>query len=248
MYQKLQQCVQAIRARTDFVPSVALVLGSGLGQYAQEMDLVCEIPYVDIPGFPCSTVAGHDGRYLFGYVAGVPVVAMKGRVHYYEGYDIADVVLPIRTMGLLGAKTLMLTNAAGGIRPGLVDHQHAVARRAQHVFFAHFPHAGGDQDSILLIVYAHHAARHKQIKAVARQGVQIVPLYAVAVIGRLLFLQNRLGARQQTGGDFKSPVLPHAFLAALRVVFRPRHIQIRNAAIHIPDRKLVHAFSVSQGI
>lgn len=117
MYQKLQQCVQSIRARTDFVPSVALVLGSGLGQYAQEMDLVCEIPYADIPGFPCSTVAGHDGRYLFGYVAGVPVVAMKGRVHYYEGYDIGDVVLPIRTMGLLGAKTLLLTNAAGGIDP-----------------------------------------------------------------------------------------------------------------------------------
>lgn len=117
MYQKLQQCVQAIRAKTDFVATVALVLGSGLGQYAEEMELVCEIPYADIPGFPCSTVAGHDGRYLFGYVDGVPIVAMKGRVHYYEGYDIGDVVLPIRTMGLLGAKTLVLTNAAGGIDP-----------------------------------------------------------------------------------------------------------------------------------
>lgn len=124
MYQNIQQkllrSVNAIRKQTDFQPSVALVLGSGLGQYAEQMELVCEIPYDIIPDFPHSTVAGPDGRYLFGYVSGVPVVAMKGRVHYYEGYDISDVVLPIRVMGMLGAKTLVLTNAAGGIDPTFV--------------------------------------------------------------------------------------------------------------------------------
>ena len=114
-YEKLARCEKIIREKTDFEPEVALVLGSGLGGYASNMDVRCEVPYSEIEGFPVSTVPGHDGRFLFGYVKGVPVVAMKGRIHYYEGYDMTDIVLPIRLMGMLGAKTLVLTNAAGGI-------------------------------------------------------------------------------------------------------------------------------------
>lgn len=114
-YEKLVRCENIIREKTDFEPEVALVLGSGLGGYASNMDVRCEVPYSEIEGFPVSTVPGHDGRFLFGYVKGVPVVAMKGRIHYYEGYDMTDIVLPIRLMGMLGAKTLVLTNAAGGI-------------------------------------------------------------------------------------------------------------------------------------
>ena len=114
-YEKLVRCEKIIREKTDFEPEVALVLGSGLGGYASNMDVRCEVPYSGIEGFPVSTVPGHDGRFLFGYVKGVPVVAMKGRIHYYEGYDMTDIVLPVRLMGMLGAKTLVLTNAAGGI-------------------------------------------------------------------------------------------------------------------------------------
>ena len=91
------------------------MLGSGLGDYAKEMDVKESISYSEIEGFPVSTVPGHQGRFLFGYVKEVPVVAMQGRVHYYEGYPISDVVLPVRLMGLLGAKTVILTNAAGGV-------------------------------------------------------------------------------------------------------------------------------------
>lgn len=115
MYEKLQKCVSVIRGKTDFVPEVALILGSGLGEYAKNMDVKAEIPYSEIEGFPVSTVAGHDGRFLFGYVGKVPMVIMKGRVHYYEGYDMEEVVMPIRIMGLLGAKKVILTNAAGGV-------------------------------------------------------------------------------------------------------------------------------------
>ena len=115
IYEKLMNCLAQVRKKTDFVPEVALVLGSGLGGYARNMEVACEIPYSEIEGFPVSTVPGHEGRYIFGYVGGVPMVAMKGRVHYYEGYPISDVVLPVRLMGLLGAKKLILTNAAGGI-------------------------------------------------------------------------------------------------------------------------------------
>ena len=115
VYEKLCRCVQEVKKKIDFQPEVALVLGSGLGEYAREMDVKAVVPYKEIPGFPVSTVAGHQGRFLFGYVKQVPVVAMQGRVHYYEGYPITDVVLPVRLMGLLGAKKLILTNAAGGV-------------------------------------------------------------------------------------------------------------------------------------
>ncbi|MBO4988348.1 MAG: purine-nucleoside phosphorylase [Lachnospiraceae bacterium] len=117
IYQKLQGCLKSVREKTDFVPKVAIVLGSGLGDYANDIEVVTEIDYSDIEGFPVSTVPGHAGKFIFGYVKGVPVVCMKGRVHYYEGYPISDVVLPTRLMKLMGAETLFLTNASGGINP-----------------------------------------------------------------------------------------------------------------------------------
>ena len=115
VYEKVMNCVNTIRLKTDFKPKVAITLGSGLGDYADQIDIKCEVPYTEIPGFPVSTVPGHDGRFIFGYVGDVPVVCMKGRVHYYEGYDISDVVLPARVMRMLGAEILFLTNAAGGV-------------------------------------------------------------------------------------------------------------------------------------
>ena len=114
-YERLQACVAAILQKTDFAPRTALVLGSGLGGFGERLALEAAVDYKDIPGFPVSTVPGHQGRFLFGFVGEEPVVAMQGRVHYYEGYAMEDVVLPIRVMGLLGAKRLVLTNAAGGI-------------------------------------------------------------------------------------------------------------------------------------
>ena len=130
MEKKLQTCLASIREKTDFKPEVALILGSGLGDYADGIQIETTVDYTEIEGFPVSTVTGHKGRFVFGNVGDVPVVIMQGRVHYYEGYPMSDVVLPTRLMGLLGAKKLLLTNAAGGInenfRPGdfmmLTDH------------------------------------------------------------------------------------------------------------------------------
>lgn len=115
IYKKLEVCLQSVRARTDFKPEAALILGSGLGDYAENIQIENAIDYSEIEGFPTSTVAGHKGRFVFGYVEQVPVVIMQGRVHYYEGYPMTDVVLPTRLMGMLGAKKLILTNAAGGV-------------------------------------------------------------------------------------------------------------------------------------
>lgn len=130
VYEKLMTCVESVKAKVDFCPEVALILGSGLGDYADEIEIVQTVDYTDIEGFPISTVAGHKGRFVFGYVNKTPVVIMQGRVHFYEGYPMSDVVLPTRLMGLLGAKKLILTNAAGGVnfdfKPGdfmmLTDH------------------------------------------------------------------------------------------------------------------------------
>lgn len=113
--EKLIHCYECVRAKTEFVPRVAIVLGSGLGDYAEQIQIREEISYGEIAGFPVSTVPGHDGKFIFGYIDTIPVVCMKGRVHYYEGYDITDVVLPVRLMKLLGAEILFLTNAAGGV-------------------------------------------------------------------------------------------------------------------------------------
>ena len=115
VYEKLMRCYNSVREKIDFQPEIALVLGSGLGDYGETIDVVATLDYNEIEGFPVSTVDGHKGRFIFGYVKGVPVVCMQGRVHYYEGYPMTDVVLPTRLMKLLGAKVLFLTNASGGL-------------------------------------------------------------------------------------------------------------------------------------
>ena len=114
-YEKLMKCFECVQQKITFKPEIALILGSGLGDYADTMEVVETLDYHDIEGFPVSTVPGHKGRFVFGYAGGVPIVAMQGRVHFYEGYKPQDVVLPIRLMKLMGAKVLVLTNAAGGI-------------------------------------------------------------------------------------------------------------------------------------
>ncbi len=128
--EKLNSCYESIKDKIPFKPKVALILGSGLGDYADGINIEAALDYHDIEGFPVSTVPGHKGRFVFGHVEGVPVVIMQGRVHYYEGYPMSDVVLPVRLMKMMGAEILFMTNAAGGanfnFRPGdfmlITDH------------------------------------------------------------------------------------------------------------------------------
>ena len=119
VYEKLLKCSECYKSKIDFTPKVALILGSGLGDYGDSIKVVDTLDYHDIEGFPVSTVPGHAGRFIFGYVGDVPVVCMQGRVHYYEGYEMSDVVLPTRLMKMMGAEVLFLTNAAGGIQQGM---------------------------------------------------------------------------------------------------------------------------------
>jgi len=120
LYTEIQESVAFIRERTRTKPSVGIVLGSGLDELASSIDVSAEIPYREIPHFPVSTVSGlHEGTLLLGELSGKQIVAMKGRVHYYEGYSMKDVVFPVRVMRALGAGKLVLTSAVGGMNPHL---------------------------------------------------------------------------------------------------------------------------------
>lgn len=117
VYEKLLSAYNDLRSKIKFEPKVAITLGSGLGKLADVVDVVEEISYRDIKDFPVSTAPGHKGRFVFANIHDVPVVIMQGRVHRYEGYSAQDTVMPTRLMGMMGAKTLIVTNACGGINP-----------------------------------------------------------------------------------------------------------------------------------
>ncbi len=114
---QIDEAIQVIRQYTDLEPTVGIVLGTGLGDLANEIQKVAEIPYQDIPHFPLSTVETHAGKLIFGQLGGKDVVAMQGRFHYYEGYSMKQITFPIRVMKFLGVKTLVISNAAGGMNP-----------------------------------------------------------------------------------------------------------------------------------
>jgi purine-nucleoside phosphorylase len=116
-YDRASAAAELVLSRTELRPQIGIVLGSGLGAFAEQLEEKAAIPFAEIPHFPQSTVPGHSGKLVIGKVAGVPVAVMQGRVHAYEGYTSEDVVFPIRVLAAMGVSQLVLTNAAGGINP-----------------------------------------------------------------------------------------------------------------------------------
>ena len=115
MYKKIAKHIKEI---IDFAPKLGIVLGSGLSELSEDVKVIKKISYSDLPHFPTSTVEGHKGEYIFGTLSDVPVILMNGRVHYYEGYSMQDVVLPVRVLAMLGVECVIFTNAAGGLNKG----------------------------------------------------------------------------------------------------------------------------------
>ncbi len=146
IYERLEKCYNCFKNKIDFVPDIALVLGSGLGDYADGIETEAVLDYHDIEGFPVSTVAGHKGRFVFGSVGDVKVVIMQGRVHYYEGYRMEDVVLPVRLMKMMGAKALFLTNAAGGVNKDFQPGDFMLI--SDHILMAPSPLIGENADEL----------------------------------------------------------------------------------------------------
>ena len=119
LYSKAQEAVDHIFTHVSLLPRVGIILGSGLGGFAAQVSDAVTIPYAEIPDFPQSTVVGHSGQLVLGSIGGVAVAVMQGRVHAYEGYSMEQVTFPARVLGLLGVRTLIVTNAAGGIRANI---------------------------------------------------------------------------------------------------------------------------------
>lgn len=117
MWERIQRIADHLLARTTVKPTTGIILGTGLSGLADEIEVEVSLPYEQITGFPVSTVEGHPGKLHFGTLGGTPVVAMQGRFHYYEGYDMREVTLPVRVMKLLGIERLFLSNASGGVDP-----------------------------------------------------------------------------------------------------------------------------------
>ena len=117
MLSKIESIVKFLKPKVPFKPKVGVILGTGLGGLIQKIDIKLSLSYQDIPDFPVSTVEGHSGKLIFGFLSNVPVVAMQGRFHYYEGYDIQDVTLPVRVMKFIGIEHLFISNASGGVNP-----------------------------------------------------------------------------------------------------------------------------------
>ena len=120
MWEEVNKACAFFENKLTLRPEIAIVLGTGLGNLAREIETTDEFAYSDIPGFKTSTVEGHSGKLIFGTLSGIPVMAMQGRFHYYEGYSMNEVTFPIRLMKRLGVKTLMVSNAAGGLNPDFV--------------------------------------------------------------------------------------------------------------------------------
>lgn len=117
MLDEIKSIASFIQRKVDFKPQIGIILGTGLGGLAAEIDVVAELPYEEIPNFPVSTVEGHSGKLILGNLGGKRVIAMKGRFHYYEGYTMQQVVLPVRVMKFLGIQCLLVSNASGGVNP-----------------------------------------------------------------------------------------------------------------------------------
>ncbi|GCE06186.1 purine-nucleoside phosphorylase [Dictyobacter aurantiacus] len=179
LYEQAMEATQAIQQHTETKPALAIILGSGLGDLVTEMRDTVAIPYGEIPHFPQSTVIGHAGRLLIGTLSGVPVVAMQGRFHFYEGHAVHLTTLPVRVMRLLGAETLIVSNAAGGVnpdyRPGdfmlLRDHIYMPGLAGNNPLVGphderlgeRFPAVGKAYDAKLRALAREVAARHSEI-------------------------------------------------------------------------------------
>jgi purine-nucleoside phosphorylase len=117
MWDKIQETVNYIKDKTNFTPEYGVILGSGLGSFTDDMEVEFTLPYKEIPNFPVSTVEGHQGALVFGTIGTKNVVAMQGRFHFYEGYDMKEVTFPVRVMKYLGVQKLIVSNASGGVNP-----------------------------------------------------------------------------------------------------------------------------------
>jgi purine-nucleoside phosphorylase len=224
LYSKAQSAADYIRTATSITPAIGIILGSGLGNFATHVAAPTRIPYAEIPHFPRSTVQGHSGHLVLGTIAGVPVAVMQGRVHAYEGYPLSEVTFPTRVLGLIGCKTLIVTNAAGGIRTSLQqgslvaisDHINLTGTNAalgpNEPRFSMIPGAG--QRFFDMSTAYSPALRTLAIEEASRQGFQLTEGVYLAVLGPSFETPAEIRAFRTLGADLVGMSTVHETIVA----------------------------------
>ena len=224
LYNKAQSATEYIRAAGVAKPAVGIILGSGLGSFASQVNDAMRIPYAQIPHFPRSTVEGHSGNLVLGTIAGVSVAVMQGRVHAYEGYPLAEVTFPTRVLGLLGCETLIVTNAAGGINTGyrqgslvaLSDHINLTGSNAalgpNEPRFAAVPGAG--QRFFDMSAAYSPRLRALAVKEAASQDFQLAEGVYLAVLGPSFETPAEIRAFRTLGADLVGMSTVHETIVA----------------------------------
>ncbi len=245
MYSKLQETVAFIREKSTRSPVLGLILGSGLGAYADTFINPTVIPFDELPNFPRSTILGHAGKLILGEAEGVPVAAMQGRVHFYEGYPMSEVVFPVRVLGCLGIRQLVVTNAAGGVnakfRPGdlmlITDHinltgANPLIGRNIDELGARFPDMSEAYDS---------AMREAALRAAVRRGIALRQGVYIGLSGPSYETPAEIRMCRILGADAVGMSTVPEVIAASQMGIRVLGIScITNMAAGILPQKLSH--------
>lgn len=205
LFDQASTAAELIRSRTSLRPEIAIVLGSGLGGFAELLEHATAIPFAEIPGFPQSTAIGHSGRLIIGTIAGVPIAVMQGRVHPYEGYSAQQVAFPVRVLGRLGIYKLILTNAAGGILEDL--HVGQLVLISDHINFTGINPAIGQNDDRFGLRFFDmseaYSSRLRQLAQTAAQaeGFSLVEGVYISVLGPSFETPAEIRAFRTLGAD-----------------------------------------------
>ena len=258
LFSRAQAAVGAIRERSRIAPRVGIILGSGLGGFASQVEGAVAIAYAEIPHFPQSTVVGHSGKVVMGTIGGVPVAVMQGRVHAYEGYAMEQVTFPTRVLGLLGVRTLIVTNAAGGIRADIAqgslvaisDHINLTGTNAalgpNEPRFACAPGAG---ERFFDMTAAYSPRLRKLAHAEAeRQGIALSEGVYIAVLGPSYETPAEISAFRALGADLVGMSTVHEVIVARHMGIEVLGISlVTNAAAGVLDEPIHHEEVMEMG-
>lgn len=223
-YSKAQSAIEYIRAAGTARPAIGIILGSGLGSFAAQVQGALTIPYAEIPHFPRSTVEGHSGNLVLGTVADIPVAVMQGRVHAYEGYPLSEVTFPTRVLGLLGCKTLIITNAAGGINN--VYRQGSLVAISDHINLTGINAASGPNEPRFGMAHGagqrffdmssaySHRLRMLAVKEASRQNFPLAEGVYLAVLGPSFETPAEIRAFRTLGADLVGMSTVHETIVA----------------------------------
>jgi purine-nucleoside phosphorylase len=241
-----------IRARASLEPSIGIILGSGLGAFAEQVTEATAIPFTDIPHFPKSTVPGHSGKLILGKLEGISLAVMQGRVHAYEGYSPEEVVFPVRVMGLLGIKTLIVTNAAGGIRQDM--QQGDLVLLSDHInFTGRNPIIGHNDDRFGPRFFDMTEAYSKRLRQLAahtaqREGFAIAEGTYLCVLGPSFETPAEIRAFRSLGADLVGMSTVQEVIAARQMGLEVLGIScVTNMAAGIQPVPLSHEEVIETG-